>query len=48
MLSIVGLQDQDIQDICKQALAEAPAGTICQMANFLFPQVCLQPSLHVC
>ncbi|DBA92937.1 hypothetical protein WJX79_007987 [Trebouxia sp. C0005] len=38
MLSIVGLQDKDIQDICKQALAQAPAGTICQMANFLFPQ----------
>ncbi|DBB12917.1 TPA: hypothetical protein ACH3X3_005670 [Trebouxia sp. C0006] len=45
MLSIIGLQDEDIQDICKQALAQAPAGTICQMANFLFPQVCLQPEV---
>ena len=39
MLSIVGLSDPDIEGICKKVLAAAPAGTICQMANFLFPQV---------
>ena len=39
MLSIVGLPDEDIQGMCKEALAHAPAGSICQLANFLFPQV---------
>ena len=48
MLSIVGLADKDIEDICAQALAQAPAESICQMANFLFPQVRLHPACTTC
>ena len=39
MLSIVGLEDGVIQTLCQQALAGSSAGTVCQLANFLFPQV---------
>lgn len=39
MLSIVGLADDVIEGICENALSHAPAGSICQFANFLFPQV---------
>ena len=39
MLSIVGLADDVIEGICAKALRQAPAGSICQIANFLFPQV---------
>ncbi|KAF5836458.1 hypothetical protein DUNSADRAFT_5905 [Dunaliella salina] len=41
MLSVVGLHDNDLEDICRQAIAAvapAPGGTVCQLANMLFPQ----------
>lgn len=41
MLSIVGLSDRDIQDICKQTVDHFKSkdpSVICQMANYLFPQ----------
>lgn len=39
MLSIVGLEDRTIQNLCREALDNCPAGTVCQLANYLFPQV---------
>jgi len=42
MLSIVGLSDKDVSDICKQTVDHfKKAGddkVVCQMANYLFPQ----------
>merc|ERR1739848_770994 len=41
MLSIVGLSDRDIKDICEQTVDHFKSkdpGVICQMANYLFPQ----------
>ena len=45
MLSIVGLTDDVLEGICKKALSQAPEGSVCQIANFLFPQV---PLLSIC
>jgi [acyl-carrier-protein] S-malonyltransferase len=41
MLSIVGLTDDDIQQLCREVLYQLQErkDTICQLANFLFPQV---------
>ncbi len=39
MLSVVGLPDPDLRRICDKALSQSPAGTVCKIANFLFPQV---------
>ena len=39
MLSIVGLEDRTIETLCREALEGCPAGTVCQLANYLFPQV---------
>ncbi|GAX86038.1 hypothetical protein CEUSTIGMA_g13453.t1 [Chlamydomonas eustigma] len=38
MLSVVGLPDSDLQRLCSDALKKSPPGTVCQIANFLFPQ----------
>merc|ERR1719382_46085 len=37
MLSVVGLQDNDIQAICKSVQTEMGGDTVCQVANYLFP-----------
>jgi [acyl-carrier-protein] S-malonyltransferase len=37
MLTIVGLGDADLEELCKQVRDKLP-GQICQLANFLFPQ----------
>lgn len=40
MLSVVGLADVDLQTLCQQArqAVQVEGGTVCQLANFLFPQ----------
>eukprot|EP00879_Flechtneria_rotunda_P017756 GHRR01018614.1.p1 GENE.GHRR01018614.1~~GHRR01018614.1.p1 ORF type:complete len:299 (+),score=88.75 GHRR01018614.1:728-1624(+) len=38
MLSIVGLADSDIQRLCDDAKGQLGNETVCQLANFLFPQ----------
>ena len=42
MLSIVGLSDKDVQDVCNQTVDHfkkaGDSGIVCQMANYLFPQ----------
>jgi len=38
MMSIVGLADRDIEAICKQVRDKLGGDTVCQMANYLFPQ----------
>lgn len=37
MLSVVGLGDSDVEDICKQVKDKMP-DRVCQIANYLFPQ----------
>lgn len=37
MLSVVGLSDPDLEDVCAQVRAKMPDCT-CQIANYLFPQ----------
>ncbi|GAB4817244.1 hypothetical protein N2152v2_004290 [Parachlorella kessleri] len=37
MLSVVGLNDADLEAICKEVRAKMPEA-VCQLANFLFPQ----------
>jgi hypothetical protein len=39
MLSVVGLPDADLESICQQVLSELPSGTVCGVANQLFPKV---------
>eukprot|EP01025_Chloroclados_australasicus_P047430 TRINITY_DN5308_c1_g1_i2.p2 TRINITY_DN5308_c1_g1~~TRINITY_DN5308_c1_g1_i2.p2 ORF type:complete len:531 (+),score=73.37 TRINITY_DN5308_c1_g1_i2:121-1713(+) len=38
MLSIVGLSDQQVQSICDQVKQKMGEDTVCQIANYLFPQ----------
>lgn len=38
MLSVVGLEDDPLQALCDAAIAELEPGTVCRLANFLFPQ----------
>ncbi|MEW5315466.1 MAG: hypothetical protein WDW38_006892 [Sanguina aurantia] len=38
MLSIVGLLDEDVTALCTGALVGAAPGSVCQLANYLFPQ----------
>lgn len=40
MLSIIGLNDADVEAVCKDVRTRLGPDTICQMANYLFPQVC--------
>lgn len=37
MLSVVGLNDADLEAICAEARSKVP-GSVCQIANYLFPQ----------
>ena len=38
MLSIIGLDDAKLEALCAQARASQGAGSVCQLANYLFPQ----------
>merc|ERR1711920_196370 len=38
MLSVVGLSDADLEGICKQVKQKLGKDTVCQIANYLFPQ----------
>ena len=38
MLSIIGLDDAKVEQLCTQARQKLGAGSVCQMANYLFPQ----------
>ncbi|KAK9830038.1 hypothetical protein WJX72_009330 [[Myrmecia] bisecta] len=38
MLSIIGLGDTDVETICKDVRSARGAATVCQLANYLFPQ----------
>ena len=37
MMSIVGLGDADVETICRKVKQQMPEGTVCQLANYLFP-----------
>jgi len=39
MLSVIGVTDDDLTAICADAKAKLGGDTVCQIANFLFPQV---------
>ena len=39
MLSVAGLLDEQLQGICEEVKAKLGGDTVCQLANFLFPQV---------
>ena len=39
MLSVIGVTDDDLTAICAEARARLGGDTVCQIANFLFPQV---------
>ena len=39
MLSVVGLSDDQLQGLCEQAVQTGGEGTVCRIANYLFPQV---------
>lgn len=38
MLSVVGLSDDDLESICVQVKKKLGGDTVCQVANYLFPQ----------
>ena len=42
MLSVIGVTDDDLTAICAEARAKLGGDTVCQIANFLFPQVTCQ------
>lgn len=37
MLSIIGLDDATLSGICDKAAAKIGGGTVCRIANYLFP-----------
>lgn len=37
MLSIIGLDDKALDDICAKVRLKLGTGFVCQMANYLFP-----------
>lgn len=39
MLSVVGLSDADLDKLCREAREQLGGDTVCQIANYLFPQV---------
>jgi [acyl-carrier-protein] S-malonyltransferase len=39
MLSVVGLGDADLERLCDEARQQLGGDTVCQLANYLFPQV---------
>ena len=40
MLSVIGLSDADLEGICISVREKLGPDTVCQLANYLFPQVC--------
>lgn len=48
MLSVVGLGDSELDSICEAAARELPPGTVCQVANRLFPTVSACVCVCVC
>ena len=38
MLSVVGLADEKLSDICAEVKKALGGDTVCQLANYLFPQ----------
>ena len=40
MLSVIGLSDADLETICADVRKLMGPDCICQLANYLFPQVC--------
>ncbi|WIA23708.1 hypothetical protein OEZ85_000395 [Tetradesmus obliquus] len=38
MLSVVGLGDADLERLCQEARQQLGGDTVCQLANYLFPQ----------
>ena len=40
MLSVVGLPDAELQRLCDRALVGLPKGTVCRIANYMFPLAC--------
>lgn len=47
MLSVVGLADADLQRLAGEAAAACGPGSVCQLANYLFPQVRARTSRDV-
>lgn len=43
MLSIIGLGDSELEAIVAQVHQQKGGDTVCQLANFLFPQVSTSP-----
>ena len=39
MLSVIGVTDDDLTAICAEARTKMGGDSVCQIANFLFPQV---------
>jgi [acyl-carrier-protein] S-malonyltransferase len=37
MLSVIGLDDKTLEDVCAKAGAAAGSDAVCQVANYLFP-----------
>lgn len=37
MLSVIGLDDKTLEDICKKVKEKMGSGIVCQLANYLFP-----------
>ena len=37
MLSVIGLDDKTMEDVCSKACATVGGETVCQIANYLFP-----------
>lgn len=37
MLSVIGLDDKTMEDVCSKARTAVGGGTVCQIANYLFP-----------
>jgi hypothetical protein len=46
MLSVVGLGDGDIERLCEDARQQLGGDTVCQLANYLFPQVRSNSIIH--
>ena len=48
MLSVIGLSDADLDTICADVRKAMGPDCICQLANYLFPQVRLGPYRVCC
>jgi hypothetical protein len=47
MLSVVGLPDGELEGICREAAEKLGPGTVCVVANYLFPTVRAQPAARL-